>query len=78
MEDMKTFQLPEGDWFTELAAGVRFERVASGREGAIVLKVEGGGAEVGVPLVRSTTPYAGPHHTPNFLRPSEQPQSLTT
>jgi hypothetical protein len=57
MEGLKTFQLPERDWFTELAAGVRFESVASGREGAIVVKVE----EEGVPLVRSTTPYAGPH-----------------
>ena len=46
----------ERDWFTDLADDVRFETVGIGREGAILVA-----AAPTVPLVRSTTPYAGPH-----------------
>ena len=54
---MNQYHLPADEpWFTELADGVRFERGSRGREGAVLVA-----DDVVVPLVRSTTQYAGPH-----------------
>ncbi|MEW1632813.1 hypothetical protein AB0469_01940 [Streptomyces sp. NPDC093801] len=50
--------LPAGeDLFAELSGSVRWEDVGKGRRGAVLTRVDEAG---GVPLVRTTTRYAGP------------------
>ena len=39
--------LPEGDLFTELLASVRFEDVGKGRQGAVLVKTDETGSEIG-------------------------------
>ena len=46
------------DWFALLSKGVRFESVAKGREGAVLLACAPDGS---APIVRSTTKYRKPH-----------------
>ena len=54
---MNQYYLPADEpWFTELSDGVRFERGSRGREGTVLVA-----DRVTVPLMRSTTQYAGPH-----------------
>lgn len=56
-DDFRTLQLPAADaWFDELLGSVRFDDVARGRRGTVLVKV----GETGVPIVRTTTPYRTP------------------
>ncbi|GAA3091697.1 hypothetical protein GCM10017562_73590 [Streptomyces roseofulvus] len=47
----------EGDPFTELMASAHLEDLGKGRTGAVLSRIDASG---GVPLVRTTTRYAGP------------------
>ncbi len=57
-DEFRSWSLPAAD-FEELLASVRFDDVAEGRRGTVLVKVDD---SVGIPLVRTTTPYPGPAH----------------
>jgi predicted nucleic acid-binding protein len=56
-DEFRSWLLPTAETrFDELLASVRFDDVANGRRGTVLVKVDAGG----IPIVRTTTPYRAP------------------
>ena len=57
-DELRSWPLPTADnRFEELLGSVRFDDVTKGRRGAVLVDV---GPARGIPIVRTTTPYAAP------------------
>ncbi|MGB1277982.1 MAG: alpha-ketoglutarate-dependent dioxygenase AlkB [Nannocystaceae bacterium] len=78
IEGFRCYTLPsEVNLFDELSSSVRFERVAKGRRGTVLVQPD---TARGVPIVRTTTMYNAPAHAflPLHLRLAQQIRELAS